>query len=137
MLQCAQVTKKSSHGISVNLKTETEIKVEKNLRLETETETLEMPETRPRRDSRVVSVRETVKSESPADPWTAGFFLQFLGFSISLKTGLYELGNSKSITKIKSNNKLDKCAHILSLGTVGSGGCDKILATFSLFDKIC
>ena len=66
-----------------------------------------------------------------------GFFLQFLGFSISLKTGLYELGNSKSITKIKSNNKLDKCAHILSLGTVGSGGCDKIFATFSLLDKIC
>ena len=43
--------KKSSHGTSLNLETETEIKVEENSRLETET--LEMPETRPRRDSRL------------------------------------------------------------------------------------
>ena len=37
-------------------------------RLETETETLEMPETRLRRDSRLVSVREMVETESLADP---------------------------------------------------------------------
>ena len=61
--------KKSSHGTSLNLETETEIKVEENSRLETETETLEMPETRPRRDSRLISVREMVETESLADPW--------------------------------------------------------------------
>ena len=60
--------KKSSHGTSLNLETETETKVEENSRLETETETLEMPETRPRRDSRLVSVQEMVETESLADP---------------------------------------------------------------------
>ena len=62
--------KKSSHGTSLNLETETETKVEENSRLETETETLEMPETRPRRESRLVSVREMVETESLADPWS-------------------------------------------------------------------
>ena len=38
-------------------------------RLETETETLEMPETRLRRDSRLVSSRKVVETESLADPW--------------------------------------------------------------------
>ena len=60
--------KKSSHGTSLNLETETEIKVEENSRLETETETRKMPETRPRRDSRLVSVWEMVETESLADP---------------------------------------------------------------------
>ena len=61
---------KGTHGLapetSLDLETETEIKVEEISRLETET--LEMPETRLRRDSRLVSVREMVETESLADP---------------------------------------------------------------------
>ena len=40
-------------------------------RLETETEILQMPETRLRRDSRLVSSRKVVETESLADPCTA------------------------------------------------------------------
>ena len=64
---------KGTHGIahetSLELETETETKYKAISRLETETETLEMPETRPRRESRLVSVREMVKTESLAHPW--------------------------------------------------------------------
>ena len=63
---------KGTHGIahetSLELETETETKYKAISRLETETETLEMPETRPRRESRLVSVREMVETESLADP---------------------------------------------------------------------
>ena len=64
---------KCTHGIahetSLDLETETETKFRAISRLETETETQEMPETRPRRESRLVSVREMVETESLADPW--------------------------------------------------------------------
>ena len=63
---------KGTHGIAheTSLDLETETKYGAISRLETETETLEMPETRPRprRDSRLVSVREIVETENLADP---------------------------------------------------------------------
>ena len=58
-----------AHETSLNLETETETKFRAISRLETETETQEMPETRPRRESRLVSVREMVETESLANPW--------------------------------------------------------------------
>ena len=58
-----------AHETSLNLETETETKFRAISRLETETETQEMPETRPRRESRLVSVREMVKTESLANLW--------------------------------------------------------------------
>ena len=58
-----------AHETTLNLETETETKFRAISRLETETETQEMPETRPRRESRLVSVREMVETESLADPW--------------------------------------------------------------------
>ena len=57
------------HGTSLDHEIETETKYRPISRLETETETQEMPETRPRRESRLVSVREMVETESLADPW--------------------------------------------------------------------
>ena len=56
-----------AHETSLNLETETKFRAIS--RLETETETMEMSETRPRRESRLVSVREMVETESLADPW--------------------------------------------------------------------
>ena len=61
----------STHGIAheTSLDLETETKFRAISRLETETETQEMPETRPRRESGLVSVREMVETESLANPW--------------------------------------------------------------------
>ena len=56
-----------AHETSLDFETETETKYRAISRLETET--LSMPETRQRRESRLVSVREMVETESLADPW--------------------------------------------------------------------
>ena len=55
-------------------------------RLETETETLEMPETRLRRDSRLVSSRKLVETESLADPCKIHIVLK-LAFDDKLDLG--------------------------------------------------
>ena len=47
-------------------------------------------------------------------------------------------GTNSSVTKyIKSNDKFDRSAQILSLTTVGSVRCDNFFATLFLFDEIC
>ena len=62
-------TQEIAHETSLDLKIETETKSRAISRLETETETQEMPETRPRQESRLVSLREMVETESLANPW--------------------------------------------------------------------
>ena len=79
-----------AHETSLDLETETETKYRAILRLETETGTLEMPEMRPRRESRLVSSRSEIWSRLRVSP-TPGLYTLNDG-GLKIENSLREVG---------------------------------------------